>query len=331
MGEHLMSCQHSRIRIRRRPRILLPTFVIAASLGHGPITAQDSDTDVQLARPRIDVTAFEDLTTTLAGPLALEAAEQIGPGSALIITIPGEGRFGCTANFVWADGRKLYLGAAGHCFLPAAMKSTHGPGADYDPSGVEVSVCVNNCDGNFRSMTLVGELVLLGRVAYARQTDALGEEQVGHDFGVVEIPDEFAPQVRRAMPVFGGPTGVDTLDTGELGCHFGHGLVVGETFATKARVGIGGGSDRESWMGDFAGAFGDSGSAMVSCVQEGLGFSGRGAVGVLTHLGLSVCPCDVKFKGLKIKAEHGVIFGTTVARAIDMATEAGLRLAVSLP
>jgi hypothetical protein len=84
-------------------------------------------------------------------------------------------------------------------------------------------------------------------------------------------------------------------------------------------------------MGDFAGAFGDSGSAMVSCVQEGLGFSGRGAVGVLTHLGLSVCPCDVKFKGLKIKAEHGVIFGTTVARAIDMATEAGLRLAVSLP
>ena len=326
-----MSSQQPRIRIRRLPRMLLSAFVIGSSLGPGTITAQESDTDVQLARPRIDVTAFEDLTTTLAGPLALEAAEQIGPGSALIITIPGEGRFGCTANFVWDGGQKLYLGAAGHCFLPAAMKATHGPGADYDASGVEVRVCVNNCDGNFRSMTLVGELVLLGRVAYARQTDVSGEEQVGHDFGVVEIPREFAPHVRRAMPVFGGPTGVDTLDTGELGCHFGHGLVVGETFATKARVGVGGGSDREFWMGDFAGAFGDSGSAMVSCVQEGLGFSGRGAIGVLTHLGLSIRPCDVTFEGLKIKAEHGVIFGTTVARAIEMAREARLELKVSLP
>jgi hypothetical protein len=310
---------------------VLTALAFASTVGHASVTTQQADPTIQLQRPRIDVTAFTDLTTTLAGPAALEAAEKIGPGSALIITIPGEGRFGCTANFVWTGGKKLYLGAAGHCFLPASMKATHGAGADYDASGVEVSVCTNNCDGNFRSMTLVGELVRLGHVAYARQTDPTGTEDVGNDFGVVEIPDALAPHVRRAMPVFGGPTGVDTLGQGEPGCHFGHGLVVGETFATKDRVGVGGGSEPDFWLGDFAGAFGDSGSAMVSCVQEGAGFRGRGAIGVLTHLGLSVCPCDVNYKKLTIKAQHGVVFGTTVSRAVDMAKEAGLSLKVSLP
>lgn len=56
-----------------------------------------------------------------------------------------------------------------------------------------------------------------------------------------------------------------------------------------------------------------------------------GAVGVLTHLGVSVCPCDVKFKHLRVKAEHGVIFGTTVRRAIEMGTEAGLSLSIVEP
>jgi hypothetical protein len=322
-----MTAQRSRSRLGRH--LVLTVLVIAVASHHEMLRAQESD--IQLERPRIDITGWEDRTTTLQGPLALEATEKIGPGSALIITIPGEGRFGCTANFVWAGGATTYLGAAGHCFLPAAMKATHGPGADYNASGVEVRVCVNNCDANFRSMTLVGELLLLGKVAYARQTDATGQEDVGNDFGVVEIPAAYAPRVRRSMPVFGGPTGIDTLEPGERGCHFGHGLVVGETFATKARVGVGGGGDRDFWMGDFAAAFGDSGSAMVSCAPAGAGFSGRGAVGVLTHLGLAVCPCNVKFKHLRITAQHGVIFGTTVTRAIEMAKEAGLSLKVALP
>jgi hypothetical protein len=79
---------------------------------------------------------------------------------------------------------------AGHCFLPADGKATHGPGADYDAWGVTVQVCVENCEGNFRTDLLVGTLVNLGKVAYARQTNATGDEDVGNDFGVVEIPPE---------------------------------------------------------------------------------------------------------------------------------------------
>src|SRR5256712_12645982 len=97
-------------------------------------------------RARLDVTGWVDATTTV--PLALVTpamAQNIGPGSHLLIEIPGAGTFGCTANFVWASGGTRYLGAAGHCFLPEGTTATHGPGTDYDASGVQVSVCVSNC------------------------------------------------------------------------------------------------------------------------------------------------------------------------------------------
>jgi hypothetical protein len=296
------------------------------------LTDATTGAEIELRRPRVDVTNWTDETETVPVHLVTpEAARNIGPGSAIIITIPDEGRFGCTANFVWAQGTKRFLGAAGHCFLPADRKATHGPSADYDASGVTVQVCVENCEGNFRTALLVGKLVTLGRVAYARQTNATGDEDVGNDFGVVEIPQEAASLIRPEMPVWGGPEGIDRLETGDFGCHYGHGLVVGETFPTKARVGVGGGGDKDFWMGDFAGAFGDSGSGLVWCQSDLVGFHGRGAVGVLTHLGATVCPCDVNFKHLRVKAEHGVIFGTTVRRAKEMAAEAGLSLSIVEP
>jgi hypothetical protein len=175
---------------------------------------------------------------------------------------------------------------------------------------------------------LVGKLVTLGHVAYARQTNATGDEDVGNDFGVVAIPAEAASLVRPQMPVWGGPRGIAELEPGSFGCHYGNGLVFGETFPTKARVGVGGGGDKDFWMGDFAGSFGDSGSGLVACESDVGGFHGLGAVGVLTHLGVAACPCDVKFKQLRVKAEHGIIFGTTVRRAKAMAAEAGLKLTI---
>src|SRR5688572_9867825 len=63
-------------------------------------------------RPKVDVTAMVNRTTVIPAHLVTPAmAQNIGPGSHLLITIPGEGTFGCTANFVWADGGARYLGA----------------------------------------------------------------------------------------------------------------------------------------------------------------------------------------------------------------------------
>lgn len=283
----------------------------------GPSLSLEGQT---LQRPELDLSGWEDLSSSIPVHLVTpEAASNIGTGSAIIITIPGEGRFGCTANFVWTGQDKRFLGSAGHCFLPGDRSATHGPGADYDASGVLVDVCVDGCEGNFRSNQITGTWVRLGEVAYARQNDQAGEG-VGHDFGVVEIPREFRDYVRLDMPVWGGPTGSETLDNGEYGCHYGNGVLVGETVVTKARVGVGSGSFGEYWMGNFAGAFGDSGSGMVACTSDGTSFHGRGAAGVLTHLGI----------GLDGTAT-GVIFGTTIERSIAMAEEANLKLTLTLP
>ena len=308
------------------PLVLLAALSAACTAGDAPLgpRAQSSlvPAGTTLQRLRVDVTTWADLRTTI--PLALvtpQAAGNIGPGSAIIITIPDEGRFGCTANFVWASQGKRYLGAAGHCFIPADLAATHGPGADYDASGVVVEVCVEGCEGNFRTNQLTGTWVTLGKVAYARQT--LDGEDVGNDFGVVEIPRQVQDQIRLTMPVWGGPSGTQTLGIGDYACHYGHGLGVGEVFVTKARVGVGGGSDDDSWMGDFAAAFGDSGSGLVGCVNNGIGsFQGTGAIGVLTHIGVSLD---------ETTGEHGSTFGTTVARAIEMGEEARLRLSLVMP
>lgn len=277
------------------------------------------EVDLQLERPVLDLAGWVDGRTFI--PLEVitpEAASNIGPGSAIVITIPDEGRFGCTANFVWQGRERFNLGAAGHCFLAESATSTHGPGADYDASGVVVEVCVDGCEGNFRTNLLLGTWVTLGKVAYARQNNEAGQG-VGHDFGVVEIPRKIEAVVRTSLPVWGGPSGVHTLRLGDTACHYGHGLGVGEVFPTKARVGVGGGSTDESWSGDFAGSPGDSGSPLVACESAGATFEGRGAVGVLTHLGIRLNP---------LTGEHGVILGTTLARAIEMASEARLNLSL---
>jgi hypothetical protein len=273
-----------------------------------------------VVRPRIDLTRMTRLTTTV--PLAAVTpamAENIGPGSHLIIEIPSAGTFGCTANFVWASGATRYLGAAGHCFIPEGTTATHGPGADFNASGVRVSVCVSNCSfGGETGFTLTGNLVVLGAVAYARQTAADGD--VGNDFGVVTIPAALASQVRPSMPVFGGPTTTEEVVQFEPLCHYGNGVIVGETFLTMARVGVAGGATPSYWMGDLAAAPGDSGSAVVTCEVNGTDLRGRGAAGVLTHLGVEV--------GVP---QHGFVFGTTIGRAIEMAREANLSLALVFP
>jgi hypothetical protein len=272
-----------------------------------------------MVRPRIDLTRMTRLTTTVPVALVTPAmAQNIGPGSHLLIEIPDEGTFGCTANFVWASGTTRYLGAAGHCFIPEGTTATHGSGADYNASGVRVSVCVSNCSfGGETGFVLTGNLVALGAVAYARQTAADGD--IGNDFGVVTIPASLASLIRPSMPVFGGPTTVEEVAQAQPLCHYGNGVVVGETFLTMARIGVGAGSTPTHWKGNLVAAPGDSGSAVVTCEISGTEAHGRGAAGILTHL------------GVEISTQPGVVFGTTTARAIQMGHEAGLSLALVFP
>lgn len=317
--------------LRFRSPVTAVAIALLVGCADDPSSPHALDTDVSSSllegsaeanavRAIIDLTHLDDQREIIDIDLITpEEATGIGTGSMILISIPDAGRFGCTANFLWRTPARLYLGSAGHCFLPEDRIATHGQNADYDASGVLVDVCVEGCITGINSgSSITGRWVRLGKVAYARQADPANTTGVGNDFGVVEIPRKIEESIRAEMPVWGGPTGTDVLTLGKVACHYGHGVVTGETVLTKARSGIGGGSNADRWSGTFYSAFGDSGSGLVACNPDGTTLRGAGAIGVLTHLGVST-------------GDPGVVFGTTHDRAVQMAREANLRLTLVLP
>lgn len=246
---------------------------------------------------------------------ALPPGQAVGiqPGSHITMSRP-DGTFGCTANYIWRDddNQKLYLGAAGHCFLPEDKTATHGSGADYDPSKTSVDVCVASCQyGGQLGFIFTGTLEELGPVVYARQTGGGGD--VGNDFGVVEIPESLWDLVDPAMAVWGGPTGTTALSLGTPVVHFGNAAGLGEHYTTQARSGIGGSSDSDSWVASTPSNSGDSGSAVNTATPQGADLAGDEAVGILTHLSAGI--------------QFGFVAGTTMPQAVRMAEQAGLRIA----
>lgn len=288
---------------------LLPAAVGALSPAPGIGAVVPPQEGQRLA---LDVTAALDRTVALplGAPMPADATG-IGPGAMLLSTIEGA-TYLCTANWVWRSGGAYYLGAAGHCFLPEGKTSTHGADRDYDTSNVRVRVCVAECKfGGQLGFLLRGTTVDLGQVAYARQTRA--EFDIGNDFGIVRIPDDLLGSVRHDVPVWGRTSSVANVQTGDISCHYGHAAVFGEVFATKARAGTGILTLPDgSWRSAVASNQGDSGAAVAICRIVNGALEARAAYGILTHLsGMGVA-------------------GTTVARAVELAAEAGMSIAPSL-
>lgn len=99
--------------MRTRALVVFLVLAVFATLPAGLAGGLDAE------HLRLDLSGYEDQTHE-AQPAHFPqpaAATGIGPGSHLIITMPG-GTFGCTGAFIFQNGGKRYLGAAGHCFLP---------------------------------------------------------------------------------------------------------------------------------------------------------------------------------------------------------------------
>lgn len=289
----------------------------AATAGLGLVgTASADDTSGAEPIPCLDMTGIlddEDVETVEAASVAPETSNGIGPGSFLLISRGGT-TAGCTANFVWdsASG-DVYLGAAGHCFLPGSAAASRSAGGSYDTGDVTVRVCIDCTFGGATGLNGLqgGRLVELGEVAYARQSqDGAG---VGNDFGLVRIPSSAQDLIDPSMPKFGGPSEIGAVDGGETVCHYGNAVVFGETFLTKGRTGAGFGHDGNSWTAGTTSAPGDSGAAVQVCEPTLTGFQGVEAAGVLTHL-----------------TTNGGVAGTTMSRAREMAAAAGLDISARL-
>jgi hypothetical protein len=306
----------------------LLAFLVTGSLGvtvpddavTSDLTTVVSDVPVRLRFAVGSATDIDDLAQAQRDgvPPLPEDAVGIGPGSPLLTTIPGEGTFICTANFVFQDGARYYLGAAGHCFLPEGKKATHGTGADYDASGVVTEVCVDFCYFGGEATGLLGDFVTLGRVAFARQTGPGGD--IGNDFGVVEVPAALVGQLRPELPMWDGPTGADGAEgTGELLAHYGNGIDSGTFMATKGRAGTSlNDGIAMSWQANLEINGGDSGSAVVHAAADASGdvITGTEALGLVTH-------------GL-VTGTVPLAWGTSIEQALAMATQASLHLQLVL-
>lgn len=298
-----------------RARTLATALVLAAVIASGGTVGAGAPAGTPV-RAVLDLSGYLDRTTTIPAGLPLPAtATGIGPGSFLVISRP-DGVFACTANFIWRvkgkkpSGDRLFLGAAGHCFLPVGETATHGAGPHFNAAVVGVRACVDECTfGGETGAIIEGTMVDLGHVAYARQT--AGGLDVGNDFGIAEIPRALWSRVRAALPVFGGPAGASDAPPGQMVCHYGNGVVLGETFLTMDRVGIITSANPNSWLALALVAPGDSGSAIETCDAGTGGIRGLRAVGLITHI---------------VAGDQGIAAGTTVARAIELAREAKLSI-----
>lgn len=289
--------------------------VSTGALGSASAATTDDTDPYASARqiPCLDVTDHMDGIETVDASLVPTATTNVGPGSMLFISRPDTTAVsGCTANFVWRDGGgTLYLGAAGHCFLPSSADASQSAGGSYDLTGVQVQACLDCQFGGATALNgLRGTVVDLGEVVYARQSQ--DGTDVGNDFGLVEIPSDVEHLVSPSMPTWGGPTEPGFVDAGETVVVYGNGVAVAETFATKARAGAGISHDTATgrWTSGLAAAPGDSGAAVEGAVNGTNGPEGVEAAGVLTHL-----------------TATGTA-GTNVAKATEMATQAGLDVEV---
>ena len=334
-----------------RRRLLRSGAGIAAGTSMIGTAAADHENaaDLEFRKiPCVDLTDVEDRTRTISPSEPIpEPATGIRPGSAIVIDFEDGGSSGCTANFVWRDTNTviggsdevddpernpLYLGSAGHCFLPEGVAGENAKRQEneevYDLSKVTVRVCDDCTFGGLTDSVLGGDTYELGEVVYARQAlpneDGGEGEEVGSDFGLVRIPEELRPAVDPSMPQFGGPVGEETgaVPAGETVCQFGAGYG-GEVFATQGSRGVSQGtvvdddddgdgiSDR--WYAGIRASFGDSGSLLVRYE------AGRGtdAAGVITHLAAAVAVAGV----------GGPTAGTTVTRCAEMPVVDGVSLA----
>ena len=277
-----------------RRNLLRASAATAAGVGVVGTASAGDAVDRRESAERIPCLEVEDDTDTVAGGGVPERASGIRPGSQMFITFPDGTTAGCTANFVWRDSiGDLYIGAAGHCFLPSDKNASENAQRDaesdediYDVGQLDVSVCDDCAVGGATGLTFTGTTIALGDVAYARQNLPDGSE-VGHDFGLVRIPSSAEDAVDPSLPQFGGPSGVSegAVPAGLPVNQYGAGVANGEVFPTMGSNGVSEGDlgTSESWYAAIRASPGDSGSPLQA-TEAGTGVEGGDAAGILTHI-----------------------------------------------
>lgn len=127
-----------------------------------------------------------------------------------VVTPPVEGGLGCTSNYVFTGGNRVFLGTAAHCVQQLETAGGSGVNGCERPSQpLGTRVAIDRLDGE----------VTEGTLAYSawRTMQARGETDQSlcefNDFALIEIDPADVGLVNPTVPILGGPTALDTDGT----------------------------------------------------------------------------------------------------------------------
>lgn len=239
---------------------------------------------------RAAAVAAGTLTAALVPALIPSAAHAWAPADTATIT-PGVMMYTdgaqCTANFVFADSASnVYVGYAAHCAGLGEATDTNGCAAKSLPLGTEVTF---NEGGSLLSEgTVLGK----GKLAYSswQTMQKLGTKDENtcayNDFALVKVNAADAGKVNPSVPIWGGPTGIDTDGTvaGDKVYSYGNSSLRADLDLLSPKIGLslGDSVNGTRWSHPLynltPGIPGDSGSGFLNADGK--------AVGTLSTLGL---------------------------------------------
>jgi hypothetical protein len=239
---------------------------------------------------RAAAVAAATLTAALVPALIPSPAHAWAPADSATIT-PGVMMYTdgaqCTANFVFTDSASnVYVGYAAHCAGLGAATDTNGCAAKSLPLGTAVTF---NEGG---SLLTEGTVLGKGKLAYSSwltmQKQGTKDEDTCayNDFALVKVDAADAGKVNPSVPIFGGPTGIDTDGTvaGDKVYSYGNSSVRADVDLLSPKIGFSLGDDVNGtrWSHPLynltPGIPGDSGSGFLNADGQ--------AVGTLSTLGL---------------------------------------------
>lgn len=208
--------------------------------------------------------AAVSMLALMAGPaVATHSSGAIHPG---VQTNSPSGQ--CTANFVFTAGTDVLIGQAAHCTGTGAATDTDGCDAGSLPLGTEVEI---------QGADHPGELVYSSWLAMQAADETDANACAYNDFALVRIDPRDHDKVDSSIPVFGGPSGIDTdgAAAGEEVYTYGNSSLRLGLTELSPHVGTSLGTSGDGWTTTVytvsPGLPGDSGSAVVSQDGQALG------------------------------------------------------------
>jgi hypothetical protein len=224
---------------------------------------------------------FISLTAAL-GALALGAPAAVGWAPAERAKVhPGVMTYTagaqCTANFIFRDGRRTFIGQAAHCSGTGAATDTDGCDSRSRPLGTRVRV---------EGAKQRGRMVYNSWIAMQRDRERRDRVCLYNDFALVKLRAGDVRRTNPSLPGYGGPTRLGVGREGQAVYSWGNSSLRGGVEETSPREGrivarVGGGWGYEVYTAT-PGVPGDSGSGFLN--RNG------GAMGVLSTLNFLPTP-----------------------------------------